>query len=290
MSYKSRISVLLLAVAVGVMLLVPPVQAATPVGKISAFSGDVAVLSGKKVLNVTQVGQVLNAGDRVQTKDGDAEIRFIDGAIMKVSPYTTTMIQEREEETGFWPFKTRQIVRRLTCFVGKLWFKSGGTVKNNYLQTPTAVAGLRGSEASVGYDNATSYLEMVSGELAVTYGTFVQGFFENPGVDAATKNQVYQALAQAAESGDVGAAEAAIVAAGMALVNNPDPTVSTEAQDVVENLTGRRPQAEPPSAAAGTTSVLTTTSSTTTTSSVETTTSPTAPSVPAAPNGLSPGQ
>jgi hypothetical protein len=257
---------------------IPQVQAATPVGKISSFSGDVTVLSGKNAYKVTQVGQVLNAGDRVQTKDGDAEVKFIDGAVMKISPYTTTMVQEREEETGFWPFKTKQVVRRLTCFVGKLWFRSGGNIKNNYLQTPTAVAGLRGSEAAVGYDNATSYLEMVSGELAATYGTFVQGFFENPGVDAATKNQAYQALEQAAASGDTGAAEAAIVAAAMALVNNPDPVVSNEAQDVVENLTGSRPQPQPqPGAAGGTTSVVTTTSTTTTTSSIETTTSPTSP-------------
>ena len=277
MRYKSSLFMLVLAVALGLLLVVPQVKAEMPVGKIASFSGEVYVLSGKKVFSVSQVGQVLNAGDRIQTKDGEAEIHFTDGAIMKVSPYTTSMVQERMEETGFWPFKTKSLVRRLTCFVGKLWFKSGKQVKTNYLQTPTAVAGLRGSEAAVGYDNATSYLEGVSGDLFETYGTFVEGFFENPGVDAATKNQVYQALAQAAETGDVASAEAAIAAAGMSLANNPDPTVAKEAQDVVEQLTGSRPSEPEPAAEQTTGSVWTTTSSTTTTSSVETTTSPTSP-------------
>ena len=278
MRTKSKVSFLLLAVAVGVMLLSAPAVAMTPVGKISSFSGDVTVLSGKKVYNVSQVGQVVNVGDRVQTKDGEAEIRFMDGAIMKVSPYTTTMVQQREEETGFWPFKTKQIVRRLTCFVGKLWFRSGSDVKTNYLQTPTAVAGLRGSEAAVGFDNATSYLDMVSGDLFETYGNFVEGFFDNPGVDAATKNQVFLALEQAAETGDEAAAEAAIVAAGTALANNPDPKVATEARKVVQDLTGKAPQPKTGEGegetTAATSSVVTTTSSTSTTSSVEATASP----------------
>jgi hypothetical protein len=262
-----------LAVAVGVFLLVPQVQAAVPVGKISSFSGDVNVLSGKKVSKVTQVGQVVYAGDRIQTKDGDAEVKFMDGALMKVSPYTTTMVQEREEESGFWPFKTKQLVRRMTCFVGKLWFKSGKDVKTNYLQTPTAVAGLRGSEASVGYDNATSYLDRVSGELFESYGSFVEGFFDNPGVDAATKNDVYQALEQAAAAGDEAAAEAAIASAALALSNNPDPTVAEEARQVYEDVTGQK-VSEPAPRGPSTPRVITTTSSTSTTSSVETTASP----------------
>ena len=104
MRYMSKVSLLLLAVAVGVFLLASQVQAATPVGKISSFSGVVNVLSGKKVVKVTQVGQVVYAGDRIQTKDGDAEVKFMDGALMKVSPYTTTMVQERQEELEVFLF------------------------------------------------------------------------------------------------------------------------------------------------------------------------------------------
>ena len=278
MRYMSKVSLLLLAVAVGVFLLASQVQAATPVGKISSFSGVVNVLSGKKVVKVTQVGQVVYAGDRIQTKDGDAEVKFMDGALMKVSPYTTTMVQEREEETGFWPFKTKQLVRRMTCFVGKLWFKSGNDVKTNYLQTPTAVAGLRGSEASVGFDNATSYLDRVSGDLFESYGTFVEGFFDNPGVDAATKNDVYRALEQAAETGDEAAAEAAVASDAVALANNPDPKVAEEARQVYEQVTGQKVPPPAPGTQAttsqATTSKVTTTSRQTTTSSSESTASP----------------
>ena len=31
--------------------------------------------------------------------------------------YSTTKIQKKEEEAGFWIFKTKQAVRRITCFI-----------------------------------------------------------------------------------------------------------------------------------------------------------------------------
>jgi len=169
--------------------------AAKPVAKLTAFKGEVLVLSGTGVKQITQKGVVLNEGDKIQTKNGEAEVTFDDGAVMKLSPFTSSMVQEREEESG-WLFKTKNPVRRLTVFVGKLWFKSGSSQKKNFVQTPSAVCGLRGTELEVGYDNVKSYLNTISGETQ-TLGEFLKGFFDNPGVDAATKNEVYATLVSA---------------------------------------------------------------------------------------------
>ena len=220
-----------------------------PLARITDFNGDVIVLTDSKVVKVEDVGHPLGEGDRVQTKDGTAEITFEDGAIIKVSPFTSTQIQEKEEESGFWIFKTLETVRRITCFVGKLKFKSGFKVHLNYLQTPTAVAGVRGSEAFIGHDGVKNFITQISGKFE-TIGEFVEGYFDNPGVEAASKSKVYNALdgayeayEKAEESGsetDQAKAELsgleAVKAAAEELANNPDPKVAEEAQQVLADV------------------------------------------------------
>jgi hypothetical protein len=44
----------------------------------------VVVQSGAKLDKVTQIGHALIAGDRVQTKAGEAQVTFTDGALMKI--------------------------------------------------------------------------------------------------------------------------------------------------------------------------------------------------------------
>ncbi|MEW6671015.1 MAG: hypothetical protein AB1427_04885 [Thermodesulfobacteriota bacterium] len=241
MNGKKCLISLFLFLFVGSFVLIPRADAAAPIATISAFDGDVSILSDYKIVKVTQAGQVLKQGDRVQVKVGFATVMFDDGATLNVNPYSSALIQQQEEESGFWVFKVKKTVRRITCFIGKLKFKSGKSIQDNYLQTPTAVAGLRGTEAEVGYDNAKNYLNMISGDLAVTYGEFIRGFFENPGVDAATKNQVFQALEKAKDEAATGNQQAAQVAAleaiqtaAQELTKNPDPVVQQQAQQVVE--------------------------------------------------------
>nr|HID57929.1 hypothetical protein [Desulfobacterales bacterium] len=245
MDTKFKISLFCLGVFIGVFFFNPSADASIPIAKISSFRGEVIVQSDAKLIKVTEVGYVLNEGDRVLTKDGEVQITFDDGAIMKVSPFTTAMIQEREEETGFWLFKTREMVRRITCFVGKLWFKTGISKRKNYLQTPTAVCGLRGSDGDIGFDNINTYLNMYTG-MADIVGKVIEGFFKAPGLDAATKNRVYQTLLLAHKKVEeakvtrkrVDLAKARVEAlkvvkvAAAALEKNPDKKVAKEAKIV----------------------------------------------------------
>jgi hypothetical protein len=180
------------------MILLTALPAIASIAKVTSFKGEVIVASGGQVDKVTAPGLVLKSGDIVQTKDGEVQIAFNDGAVMKVNPYTKTMIQEAKEQRGTWLFKTTEKARRVTCYVGKLWFKSGASGTKNYLQSPTAVAGLRGSDGDLGYDPArlVTLLNMYSGEAAVV-GNVIRGFFESPGASAAQKSAVYQKLEQA---------------------------------------------------------------------------------------------
>jgi flagellar hook-basal body complex protein FliE len=190
------------AIFLGIMLLSPQGHAVEPVAKIARYSGAVYFQSGAKIQRVTQTGQNLYNGDLVQTKKGTVQITFNDGAIIKISAFTSTKIQEREERRGFI-FKTRQAVRRLTCFAGKFWFKSGASKRKNYLQTPTAVMGVRGSDDDVGFDPSTqqSYSYVYSGKLDVEGTVIKQQLFRTFGLQAARQSPVYSQMDNAQNAG-----------------------------------------------------------------------------------------
>ena len=93
---------------IGIFFLVPQLQAAKPIAKVTSFKGQFLIQSGTEMVPVRRVGQYLYTGDRVQTKNGQVQVTFNDGALIKVSPYSNTLIQEREEKSGFWAFKSRK--------------------------------------------------------------------------------------------------------------------------------------------------------------------------------------
>ena len=174
MNTRSRIPFIILILVMGAFFIAPPADAAEPIAKISSFKGEVVLQSGSNISDVTEIGLPLMEGDRIQTKDGEVEITFNDGAVMKVSPFTSTMIQEREEEKGWWIFKTKKAVRRLTIFVGKVWLKSGVSKRKNYLQTPTAVCGLRGTTVFGGNIQGKLQIQPVVGDFDILMGEILR--------------------------------------------------------------------------------------------------------------------
>jgi len=219
-----------------------------PIAQISSFEGEVIVQSGTRIFRLVQSGLILVDGDRIQTGQGEAQILFNDGAEIKIRPFTHIMIQERDEKTGFQIFKTRKEVRRITCFVGKLRFKSGDSKIGNYLQTPNAVCELRGSEGDIGFDNCNTYLNRYTGEDNVL-GNVIRGPFTDPGIDASTKNRIYHRLTKAHEAAekaketekvvDLAKAKVAafrvIVAAANAFQGNPDKCIAANPDNLIKN-------------------------------------------------------
>lgn len=229
------------------------------IAQVTDVEGSAVIMSGTTIKVIGRAGVQVRAGDRIQTKKGSVEIVFNDGAIMNIHPYTSTMIQEDEESEGFGFWKKKVSVRRVTCFIGKLWFKSGlskARARRNYLQTPTAVCGIRGSDGDIGFDGIQTYLNMYHGETD-NVGDVLLGFFENPGAYVAEKSKVYKDLekaskryAKALKSGDpedmkeaVALALEAAIAGGESLAGNPDPDVAAfgeqmaqEAQELLEEM------------------------------------------------------
>jgi hypothetical protein len=163
MKPRFKTALILTFLCLGVFAVVASTNAATPIAKITQFKGDVLIVSGEQLSKVTTVGQPINDGDSVQTRNGEVQITFNDGALMSIRPYTSTVIQETQEEKGWFLFKAKDLVRRITCQVGNLWFKSGASARKNYLQSPTAVCGLRGSATEFGYNNVMTYLHQTEG-------------------------------------------------------------------------------------------------------------------------------
>jgi len=237
--------ILFLTLTIGSLIPASQTSAAQSIARISGFRGEVIVQSGKEVFSVAKTGQTLLQGDRVQTKEGEAQITFNDGAVMKVRPFSHAMIQEREEASGFWVFKVKKQVRRVTCFVGKLWFKSGSSLKKNYLQSPAAVCGIRGSDGDFGFDNVNTYLNMYTGEADIA-GEVSRGVFPDPGSRAASNSGVYRSLGtahekheQAKETGrglDLAKAQKetlkVVKESAKELQKNPDKTIRKEAEVV----------------------------------------------------------
>ena len=101
---------LLFTMILALFLIAAPAWAARPVAKVTSYTGEVLVISGIEILPVSHVGQFVSAGDKLQTKQGSVQITFTDGASMKVSPFTTTMIQERQEGFGHAVYCARHAV------------------------------------------------------------------------------------------------------------------------------------------------------------------------------------
>ena len=97
MNLKFRIPLLCMIFFVGVFLLAPQINAAKPIATVSSFAGDVLVQTDVRVVKLTAIGLELNTGDRLQTLQGEAQITFDDGAVMKLRPFSNVMIEQGDE-------------------------------------------------------------------------------------------------------------------------------------------------------------------------------------------------
>jgi len=202
MNPRSKTALILTFLCLGLFAAIASTHAATPIAKITQFNGEVLIVSGEQLSKVTGVGQPINDGDSVQTRNGEAHITFNDGAMMTIRPYTNTLVQEAEEQSGWFLFKTKDLVRRITCQVGNLWFKSGASGRKNYLQSPTAVCGLRGSATEFGYDNVMTFVREIEGSVEALGAVqrVTEDFLRNLQANAeksAAENKVFTKLTEA---------------------------------------------------------------------------------------------
>ena len=165
-----------------------------PIAKITSTKGKVVLLSGTEIKKV-EVGRLLNHDDWIQTEKGEAEITFNDGAKLRVREYSSVMIRERMEQPDKGS-KTKRIVRRISCFVGAIIFKIGKNKKNNYLQAPLSLAGVRGTQLGVGAPDQVT-IDWEAGPPGDIFGKIKVGPVPRPGKDNWSVHPCVQALLKA---------------------------------------------------------------------------------------------
>jgi len=150
-------------VKVSLLLLVLLAPAAAwpdqPAANLSLFTGDCHVWRQGRLAEA-EIGQPLFAGDSVRTgKDSRAEISFGDGTSVRISDNSRLLVQQADT------------VRSLKLLWGKLWAKVAklsSAQARFQVETPTAVAGVRGTVFRVEIDaDTTTRVAVEEGEVEV---------------------------------------------------------------------------------------------------------------------------
>ena len=127
-----------------------PLQAPTPIAQFQAVEGDVRLQRVNTTLTtrVENPGIALFNGDTVSTLQGRADILFTDQSLISLDVGTTVTLEEQPQPTG--------IFRRITQGLGNLFFDIQQVVgTETSLETPTAVAAIRGTEGNQIVPNET---------------------------------------------------------------------------------------------------------------------------------------
>jgi|GEM_PF-1786591 len=108
---------------------------------LSSVKGEVFIQKGDAAPVPAKKGDGLNAGDKVITKNGRAELTLDDGSLLKLKENAMLEIQDLNEEVE--TKKKNSIFKLLS---GKLWAKAEAQKAGNFkVAPPAAIAGIRGT-------------------------------------------------------------------------------------------------------------------------------------------------
>ncbi len=151
-----------------------PAKKVVKIGDITAFNGAVLIRTkgtwGK--LRRKMVPHPVFSSDKIVTKRGRAQLRFVDGGRMRVNVDSNVSIVQRVEMKGF--FTKRPVTsREINVLVGDVWFDVKVTNDRKVtFRTPSMTAAIRGTSGnlSVLLDAVSSW--GLSSGSADTTGTF----------------------------------------------------------------------------------------------------------------------
>ena len=148
------------------------------IATIQTLEGDVRVARAatpNNVVRITATGFALANGDTLRTLQGKAEVRFNDNSIISLDFGTVVQIQERPTAGG--------VQRTIQQVLGKLWFNiERVTGTTTTLQTPTAVAAIRGTTGTQDVPNPDQSTHALSeGQEQVTESVTQQSVTLNAG-------------------------------------------------------------------------------------------------------------
>jgi hypothetical protein len=235
-------------------LMVVPAHASEQIASLTEFSGTVIVQSRGDWGVKPEKGLPLYSKDKVVTRTGTAVVTFNDGAVFEIRANTHLLIEEQK--------KTSTITRNVLLLLGKVLFKTGkGSSTQTHLQTPTAIAGLRGTAGtlSIGVDGR-SYIQFTEGGTSYTVGDFISGVAKDVPLELADLNPAQRAAfvaaaaadqaknaAEASKEGKISDPQAALASAKAAeaaaleaknaaqlMLNNPSAEIAQQAKEAVK--------------------------------------------------------
>lgn len=134
-------------------------QNVVKLGDVTSYTGEVMVRTKGVWKKLDVVPYPVFSSDKVVTGRGRAEIRFVDGGVLKLDMDSNISIVEKKV------FKENITARRINVLVGNLWFdikvKKGKSVE---FRTPSMVADIKGTSGKLRIDpDGRSYYRLVGG-------------------------------------------------------------------------------------------------------------------------------
>jgi hypothetical protein len=153
-----------LAIAAAVAALLGTEACAAPAGSVDFSVGNVVATGADGRPRALAKGAELNAGDRILTNDGRAQIRFADGAYVSLQPNTDFAIREFRYE-GRTDGSERGVFGLLKGAMRTVTGAIGRVNRAAYqIQTPTATIGIRGTGGLIQvFDDGRTLLVGTSG-------------------------------------------------------------------------------------------------------------------------------
>ncbi|MGA1825188.1 MAG: FecR domain-containing protein [bacterium] len=121
-------------------------------GEITSFTGEVLVKTNGNWSKLKKTPTTLFNTDKIVTRRGRAEVRLVDGGIIRIDLDSNLSIAEKEDAEGFMVRK-KVTARQVNLLIGDIWFdikvEKGKRVK---FRTPTMTAGIRGTSGAFKVD------------------------------------------------------------------------------------------------------------------------------------------
>ena len=156
-----------------------PMLAVAEVGKVQFVTGNVTAIDVNGTTRALTKGADIQNGDMIQTADGRAQVRFIDGGYMSFQPNTVFKVEDYHfsgqadgSEKGFFKL-VKGSLRAITGLIGK------SNKQAWRMNSPVATIGIRGTETlsefkdgvlRVTVGDGAAYLENSQGSLILYQG------------------------------------------------------------------------------------------------------------------------
>ena len=130
-------------------LILPSAAFAEQLGEITSYTGEVLIRSKGEWSKITEVPQPVFSSDKVVTKRGRAEIRFVDGGFIRIHLDSILSIVRIKETKGL-TIKEPVTSRTVKVLVGEIWFDVNVKTRHSFkFRTPSMTAAIRGTSGPV---------------------------------------------------------------------------------------------------------------------------------------------